>query len=258
MNTPPAPPSGPSGPLNALRGAVYVLLLYALMLIMGIFCFIPSMLSQRWAIASMRAYCVAALWLLRVIVGTRIEYRGPIPQGPCIIAAKHQSFLDILCLVRILPRPAFVMKKSLRWAPVIGIYAQRLGSIPIDRKAGKEATRTMLQGAKAQAAGRQIIIFPQGTRVAPNTATPYRGGVVRLYETLAQPLVLVALNTGWFWPRTGLRRTPGTVIIEFLETIPAGADPTGLLERIETKIEAASDDLADQAARELRANGLLD
>lgn len=251
------PPSRPAGPLDALRGATYVLLLYSLMLVMGIVCFVPSMLSRRWAVASMKAYCKASLWSLRLVAGTRIEIRGAIPSGPCIVASKHQSFLDILMLTRVLPWPAFVMKKSIRWVPVLGVYAKRLGSIPIDRQAGREATRSLLRGARDQAADRQLIIFPQGTRVPPGVDERWRTGVVRLYEQTGHPLVLVALNTGWFWPRKGIRRSRGTALMEFIETIPPGRPTDGLLEEIADKIDAASDRLAEEAAQELRAQGLI-
>lgn len=240
------------GPLAALRSLTFIGLMYGLLVVMGLACLIPSKFSRRWAMVFIRAYCSAVIWMLRVIVGTRVEVRGNIPRGPCIVASKHQSFLDVIVLTRVLPRPAFVMKKSLRWAPVLGVYAERLGSIAIDRGAGGEAVRTMLEGAGKQAAGRQIIIFPQGTRVRPGVNVPWRPGVLRLYQTLDQPMVLVALNTGWFWPRTGLRRTPGTAVLEFLGSIRAGRPTDSLLDEMAETIDLASDRLGDEAARQFR------
>lgn len=247
------PPDGPRSLLSAVRAMVFVVLLYGLLAVMGLICLIPSLVSRKWAMVCIHSYCAAALWMLRTIVGTRVEFRGPVPRGPCIIASKHQSFLDILCLTRILPSPSFVMKKSLRWAPILGIYAARLGSIPIDRSAGREATRALLDGVQSQAAGRQIIIFPQGTRVHPTADLPYRRGFLRLYERTGYPLVLVALNTGWYWPRMGIRRTPGTVVVEFLQTIPPGRPTEGLPDEVADRIETASRRLAAEAAAELRA-----
>ena len=241
------PPEGLGGPVGALRGLIFIAGMYGLLLVMGLLCLIPSLISRKGSIVFIHAYCQAVLWMLRVIVGTRVEYRGEIPQGPCIVASKHQSFLDIIALTRVLPRPAFVMKKSIRYVPVLGAYAERLGSIPIDRSAGKEALATLLKGAMEQARGRQIIIYPQGTRVRPGVDAPYRHGVVRLYEATAAPMVLVALNTGWFWPRTGIRRTPGTVVVEFLGEIPAGRGTEGLLDEVAARIEAGSDRLAREA-----------
>ena len=102
-----------------------------------------------------------------------------------------------------------------------------------------------------RALGIDLLIFPQGTRVHPCADPPYRKGAIRLYEQTGNPLVLVALNTGWFWPRTGLRRTPGTAVLEFLGEIPAGRDTTSLLDEISGRIEAASDRLAKEAADEI-------
>lgn len=255
--TPPQPPEGLGGPIRAVRGLIFIGAMYLLLLFMGIACLIPSLISRDWAIIFIQSYCKATLWMLRVIVGTRVEYRGQVPQGPCIVASKHQSFLDIIALTRVLPRPAFVMKKSIRYTPVLGAYAERLGSIPIDRSDGKEALKTLLKGAMEQAHGRQIIIYPQGTRVKPGVDMPYRHGVVRLYEASGVPLSLVSVNTGWFWPRTGVRRSPGTVVIDFLGEIPAGRETAGLLDEVAERIEAGADRLAEEAAVELREERLL-
>ena len=232
---------------------LFIAVMYGLLAVMGLICLVPSWLSQRWALYCIKTYCRWILWLLGALVGTRVEIRGEIPQGPCIIASKHQAFLDVLLLVHALPRPSFVMKKSLRWAPMINVYAERLGSIAIDRSAGGEAVRSMLEGASRQAAGRQIIIFPQGTRVPPGKDVPYRPGVLRLYQQLGQPIALVALNTGWFWPRTGLRRTPGTAVLQFLGEIPPGRDTATMMDEIAARIEEASDRLAQEAADEIEA-----
>ena len=243
-----APQPGPGTLGENARGLVFVVLMYGLLAVMGTICLIPSWLSRDWALFYAKTYCRWVLWLLRVVCGTRVEIRGTPPHGPCIVAAKHQAFLDILVLVIQLPRPAFVMKRSLKWVPFIGVYAERLGCIAIDRSAGHDAVRSMLEGAGQQAAGRQIVIFPQGTRVAPGVEAPYRPGVLRLYQQLAQPIALVALNTGWFWPRTGLRRSPGTVVVEFLGEIPPGRDTRVLIDEIAGRIETASDRLAEETA----------
>ena len=245
------PPQGLGGPVRAVRGLIFIALMYLLLLFMGLACMIPSWLSRRWAMVFIHAYCDAVMWMLRVIVGTRCEVRGELPSGPCLIAAKHQSFLDIIILTRALPQPAFVMKKSIRYVPVLGVYAERLGSIPIDRSDGGKAMRAMLQGAGAQAAGRQLIIFVQGTRVPPGADVPYRAGVLKLRQQTGLPVHLVALNTGWFWPRTGIRRTPGTAVVEFVGIIPPGG---GLdIAAISGPIEAASERLAEAASAEVEA-----
>src|SRR5699024_4699045 len=148
--------------------------------------------------------------------GTRHEIRGHVPDGPCIVASKHQSFLDVMMLTLALPQPRFVMKRELLWLPVFGYFARRIGCVAINRKARGEAVRGMIEGVGQLAhEGGQIVIFPQGTRVAPGHGVPYRGGVLKLYATFGQPIVCAAANTGWFWPRSGTRRTPGTAVVEF-------------------------------------------
>ncbi|MEM1162365.1 MAG: lysophospholipid acyltransferase family protein [Pseudomonadota bacterium] len=244
-----SPPESLGGPLQAIRGLLFIALMYLLLLVMGLLCLIPSKISRNWAMVFIHAYCDAVMWMLRIIVGTRCEVRGTPPNGACLVASKHQSFLDIIILTRALPRPAFVMKKSIRWVPVLGVYAERLGSIPIDRSDGGQAMKAMIAGAGAQAQGRQLIVFAQGTRVPPGVDAPFRPGVLRLREKTGLPITLAALNTGWFWPRVGIRRTPGTAVVEFLTQIDASGKLT--IDEVAAPIEAASKRLADEAAAEI-------
>jgi 1-acyl-sn-glycerol-3-phosphate acyltransferase len=175
-----------------------------------------------------------------------------VPAFSCIVAAKHQSFLDVLMLVDALPAPRFVMKRELLWAPVVGFYARRIGCVAIDRSARGDAVRAMIAGVGAwEGDPGQIVIFPQGTRVAPGAQVPFRGGVLKLYTAFELPVVVAAANTGWFWPRVGTRRTPGTAAVEFLETIPPGEPAATLMPRIQTVMEGGSDRLARQAAAEI-------
>ena len=248
----PPPPDRHGGPGRALRAVTFIVGMYGLLFFMGLACAIPSWASKRWALFFIKSYCRIVLGVLRVIVGTRVEIRGQVPDQPCIVAAKHQAFLDILILTLTLPRPCFVMKKSIRWVPVLNIYAERLGNIPIDRSAGRSAMAAILDGAeKGRGEGRQLIIFPQGTRVRPGVQAPYKPGVLRLYQQMGQPIVTAALNTGWFWPRTGTRRTPGTAILDFTGQIAPGQPTRGLMTVLTEQIEQGSDRLAAEAAAEL-------
>ena len=250
------PPKGNRSPGEAVRAITFIVAMYALLLGMGLVSLPSSALSRRAALGWAKRYCRWVRWMLGAICRIRSEVRGPVPDFPCIVASKHQSFLDVLMLIEALPAPRFVMKRSLLWVPVIGFFARRLGCIAIDRSARGEAVRVMVAGVGAWAGDRgQIVIFPQGTRVAPGAEVPFRGGVLKLYAAFDLPVVIAAVNTGWFWPRIGTRRTPGTAVVEFLETIPTGEPVKTLLPRIETVMETASDRLARQAAAEIARPG---
>lgn len=252
--SPTLPPPGNRSSGEAVRAVTFIVAMYALLLGMGLIALPSSALSRRAALGWAKRYCRTVRRMLEALCRIRCELRGPVPEVPCIVACKHQSFLDVLMLIEALPVPRFVMKRSLLWVPVIGFFARRLGCVAIDRRARGEAVRAMLQGVAARPEGRgQIIIFPQGTRVAPGARMPFRGGVLKLYAAFDLPVVIAAANTGWFWPRTGTRRTPGTAVVEFLETIPAGQPVTTLLTRIETVMETTSDRLAADAAAEIGA-----
>lgn len=243
------PPEGHGSAGRAVRSVGFVVLIYLLMGVMGLLALPAAAVSRRAALWACKTYCRWVMWLLRVMCGTRIEVRGPVPREACIVACKHQSFLDVMMLTLALPRPRFVMKRELLWVPVLGFFARRIGCVAIDRKARGEAVRGMLAGVGALAAeGGQVIIFPQGTRVAPGARMPYRGGVLRLYDAFGLPVALAAANTGWFWPRSGTRRSPGTAVVEFLGVVGPGLPTEGLLSRMEAEIEAGSDRLAAEAA----------
>lgn len=232
-----------------LRAAVFLCLIYLLIPVWGLLFFLPSMLSYRMVLWTMKSYVVIAFFLLRVFCGTRCEFRGQLPNHRCIVAAKHQSFLDVMMLMLWVPEPRFVMKRTVMYVPILGLYAIRLGCIPIDRGKRGEAMRSIIEGSrKGRAASGQIIIFPQGTRTAPGSDVPYKGGVAKLYQETRLPLSLVAVNTGWFWPRTGLRRSPGLAVADFFGAIQAGLPTQQVFEDLRSQIEGRSQELAQEAA----------
>jgi 1-acyl-sn-glycerol-3-phosphate acyltransferase len=227
-----------------VRSALFVAQMYLTMPLMAVF-FTPLALWRRdWAHRGNRTYCRWVRWTARWMVGLRSEIRGPIPRGEVLIAAKHQSFLDIILMVSVLDRPRFVMKRSLRWAPVLGWYAQRIGCVPVDRGARGKAVAQMVAGVRNNPAGPgQLIIYPQGTRVAPGAYLPYKIGAGVLYAELGQACVPVATNVGVFWPRTGIYRKPGLAVVEFLDPIAPGLDQAAFMAALEERIESASDRL---------------
>ncbi len=211
--------------------------------------FAPRVLARREAAYdAVHAYARWVRASARVLVGLRSEVRGPVPQGEALIAAKHQSFFDIILLVGALPRPRFIMKKELVRAPFLGWYALKIGCIPVDRgKRGQAIARMKAEVAAGRALPGQLVIYPQGTRVAPGVRRPYKVGVGLLYEQLGQPCVPVACNVGVFWPRHGLMRRPGLAVVEFLPEVPPGLPLPEFMARIEAEIEPASDRLQAEA-----------
>lgn len=202
----------------------------------------PSVLGVRAAQAWI-AGVNAGLW---AICGVRVEVRGRerIPEGPVLIAAKHQSAWDTMELLAICGMPAVVLKRELTWIPLYGWYIVAMGGIPIDRSAGAKALKDMVRQAKRSVAkGRSVLIFPQGTRVAPDRKIPYQPGVAALYSQLGLPCVPVALNSGLIWPRRQFLRRPGTITVEFLTPIPPGLRREPFMTTLEARVEAASDAL---------------
>jgi 1-acyl-sn-glycerol-3-phosphate acyltransferase len=198
---------------------------------------------RRWAMAALALHGRFELWLLKTIVGTKLEVRGreKLPAGACLVAAKHQSAWETFALIPLFRDPAFLMKRELFWIPFHGWFSHKFEMIPVDRDRGPSALRRMLREAKKRAAqGREIIIFPEGTRRAVGAPPDYKTGVILLYEALGIPCVPLALNSGAFWPRRSLARRPGTIVVEFLDPIPPGLPKTEFLERLIGAIEPAS------------------
>ncbi len=238
----------PAGRPRYVRGLLLVLWVYGLMAVMGLTCApIVALRPRRATLAIIHLYVRMVLGAARILCGLRTELRGEIPPEGVIVAAKHQSFLDILILVDALPRPRFVMKKSLVWAPVLGYYARKIGCVAVDRGAGGRAVREMVAGTSADGEPGHLIIYPQGTRVRPGAKAPYKAGVAALQGALRAPVAPAATNAGVFWPRKGIWRRPGVAVVEFLAPIEAGAPRDVLMASLEGEVEAASDRLLAEA-----------
>jgi 1-acyl-sn-glycerol-3-phosphate acyltransferase len=207
---------------------------------------------RRWAMAALAVHGRFELWLLKVVCGIKLEVRGreKLPQGACLVAAKHQSAWETFGLIPLFRDPALLMKRELFWIPFHGWFSHKFGMIPIDRDKGPAALRRMVREAKLRVAqGREIIIFPEGTRRAPGAPPDYKTGVVLLYETLQIPCVPLALNSGAFWPRRSPSLRPGTIVVEFLDPIPPGLPKAEFLDRLARSIETASARLLVEARR---------
>ena len=162
-------------------------------------------------------------WCCRNLLGIRSRIEGQVPQGAVLIACKHQSMYETIELVVILGAPAIVLKRELADIPLWGRLAQQYGSIPVTREGSAGALRAMLRAARdAMAAGRAIMIFPEGTRVAPGEHPPIKSGFAGLYRQLDLPVVPVALDSGRLWPRNSFLKRSGTITFRFGELIPPG------------------------------------
>ena len=204
----------------------------------------PLLFAPRsWAMVALKVHSNFELWLLRAIVGTKIEVRGRenIPQGPCLVASKHQSAWETFALIPLFRDPALLMKRELFFIPFHGWFSRKFQMIPVDRHKGPSALRRMLREAKKRIDdGREIIIFPEGTRRPPGAPPDYKTGIVLLYDALGVPCLPVALNSGLFWPRRSAIRRPGTIVVEILKPLPPGLPRDEFLRRLETAIEGAS------------------
>lgn len=234
--------------LRWLLSLIFVVQMYLAMVVLAVAFAIPALLSRDWAFRAVHLYCRWVRFSLAALCGLRSEVRGPVPADEVLIAAKHQSFLDIILIAGAVPRPKFIMKRELMFAPFLGQYALRIGCVPVNRgKRGAAIARMKADVAKGTALPGQLIIYPQGTRVPPGDKRPYKVGTGLLYEQLGQPCVPAGTNVGLFWPKRGILRKPGLAVVEFLPAIPPGLPVAEFMAQIETVIEASSDRLTAEA-----------
>ncbi|WP_185983729.1 lysophospholipid acyltransferase family protein [Aureimonas mangrovi] len=233
----------------AFHLAFYANLVGQMLFFLPVFFVVPERVC--WRIVS--NWARSSLWILRVVAGTRTEIGGQenIPAGGAIIASKHQSFWETFALIPELTRPAFILKKELMAIPIFGWYAKRMRMIPVDRSKRGAVLPSLLGSVHAAVEqGRHIVIFPEGTRVAPGAAPNYRPGVHYLYSQLDLTIVPVAVNSGLFWPRKAFKREPGTIRARFMPAIGPGLPREPFIAQLREEIEAGSNDLMRQAYAE--------
>jgi 1-acyl-sn-glycerol-3-phosphate acyltransferase len=234
--------------------------LFYLNLTVQIIAALPTLAMPRRAILAVaRFWARSNLWLLRKVCGTAVEFRGleKIPPGALLVASKHQSLWETFALLTIFPDPAYIMKRELAWIPFFGWYALKAAMISVHRGKGGQALADMNESVREELArGRQVIIFPEGTRRAPGAEPRYKYGVAHLYAETGAPCLPVALNSGLFWPRRSMRRNPGTIVVEVLDPIAPGLDKDVFLQRLQQMIEPATARLVAEGERELARNGI--
>ena len=239
-----------------LRSVAFNILFYS-NLVLHIMLALPTFALPRGAFMALaRSWGRTSNLLLRVVAGIAVEYRGlqKIPPGALLVASKHQSVWETFTLVTLFSDPAYIYKRELLWIPVFGWYLWKSGMVPVDRGARGGAMAGMIESARGELGrGRQIIIFPEGTRTAPGAPPAYRQGITNLYMATGVPCVPVALNSGLFWPRRKFMRYPGTIVLEVLDPTPPGLERDAFAARLQDNIETASAKLIAEGETSLLA-----
>jgi 1-acyl-sn-glycerol-3-phosphate acyltransferase len=229
--------------MRQIQTAIFYLYLYGLIILLG-FLGLPFLLTPRsWTRAYFRVFLKIIWFGMGVIYGVRFEVRGRehLPEGGALIASKHMSMWETLGFWDILDDPAIILKQSLVYIPFFGWFAMKLGNIAIDRRGGAKALRKMLQDAARRGEeGRQVLIFPEGTRVKPGEAPEFKPGIAGLYQSMGKPCIPVALNSGVFLESYCGLKKPGLIVVEFLEPIQPGLDKAAFLRQLHERINSAA------------------
>jgi 1-acyl-sn-glycerol-3-phosphate acyltransferase len=231
----------------AIRSVLFNTLFYISLIIqMIIFTPVYFLLPRKKAFFVPKFWARSNLWLMKVVCGTTFEIEGleNLPQGSFIFAPKHQSFWDTFAFLPNLDDPIYILKRELLWIPVFGWYVAKQRMVPVDRSARGRAMAGVMQLTRERMkSGRQLIIYPEGTRRPPGAEPVYKFGIARLYRDLDLPVVPVVQHAGLFWPRRKFMRYPGHFKVRILPPIEKGMEPDAFFERLVSVMETASDQL---------------
>jgi 1-acyl-sn-glycerol-3-phosphate acyltransferase len=219
----------------AVRSLLFAVLFYSATLLWVLAGIVATLFGRRPTLAVVLSWVGVHRWLTRYVLGIVTDIEGTIPDGPHLIAVKHQAMYETLEIVRLTNLPVLVMKKELADIPLFGFMTLRYGAIPVERTAGAKALRSLVAAGKAAiATGRPVAIFPEGTRVPVGEQPPLGSGFAGLYRALGLPVVPVAVDSGRLWGR-GLVHRSGTVTFKVGEIIPPGLKR----EEVEARVHAA-------------------
>lgn len=231
----------------ALRSQIFNVLFYANLIAWMIFLSpIYFLTPRKKAFWVPKAWARSNHWLMKVIVGMTFEIEGleNLPKTGCIYAPKHQSFWDTYALLPWMDDPVFILKRELTWIPLFGWYVKKQRMIPVDRGGrGKVMLEVMRRTKVEMDNGRQLIIYPEGTRRPPGDQPHYRYGIARIYRDMQVPVVPIAMQPGLFWPRRSTMRYPGHFKVRILPAIEAGKNPDEFFEELIAVLEKASDEV---------------
>lgn len=240
-----------------IRSVIFNLAFYTFLFLLMLFALPIFLLPWKWVWWMPTTWARTSLWMLRVLAGVKFELRGieNKPEGGVLIASKHQSTWETFVLLFVAERPAYLAKRELFIIPFFGWYLSRFRQISVNRARGSSALKSMIPQARAAVKdGRDVVIFPEGTRRTPGDPPSYKFGVTALYRILKVPVVPVALNAGVFWPRRTFLRYPGTIVMEILPPIEPGLSDDVFKETLIERIETASDKLLEEAKASQKAN----
>jgi 1-acyl-sn-glycerol-3-phosphate acyltransferase len=229
--------------LIILRSILFNVLFYLSILFYLIVALPFFFLPYRALIGLGKVWARTNLWLLRTVCGIGVEFRGRdrIPPGPLIVASKHQSTWETFALLLLFAEPTYIVKRELMWIPFFGWSLWKARVVPVDRGPRLQALfRMTARVSRELKEGRQIIIFPEGTRRAPGAPPAYKYGITHIYAAAGVPCLPVALNSGLFWGRRSFKRYPGTIKVEVLDPIPPGLDKNAFIARLTHDIETAT------------------
>ncbi len=211
---------------------------------------------RKWSIRALQAWAHVSMWWMKVIVGTRVEVRGleHVPDGPCLLIGKHQSLWETFAVLTMVDDPAIVLKRELTYIPLFGWFALKFQMIAVDRGSAANGLRSLIKSVKKSVTqGRQILIFPEGTRKHPEAEPDYKPGAAALYLKLDVPAVPFGLNSGLYWPRRKFLRFPGTIVVEFGPPIEAGLKRKEFSPVLQKAIEDITSRLVEEGLKEYAA-----
>jgi 1-acyl-sn-glycerol-3-phosphate acyltransferase len=243
-----------------VRSILFNVLFYLNLVVLLFVALATLAMPRRYVLEMAKLWGRTSVWLVGIVCGTKVEFRGVdrVLSGPLIIAAKHQSTWETFALLRWFEDFTFIVKRELMWLPIFGWCMWKGGMVPVDRGGGSQALSAMTARAKEEIrSGRQLVIFPEGTRRSPGATPSYKFGVAHLYAEIGVPCIPVALNSGLFWPRRAFLRYPGTIVVEFLDPIPPGLPMNEFFRRLRDDIETATARLVAEGRAELARNGHL-
>lgn len=224
--------------MAVLRSLLYAAVFYPATVLWVVFGTVISLFGRRPMFAVVLSWTNMHHLLCRHVLGIETRVEGQIPPGAQLIAVKHQSMFETLEMVRITQLPVIVIKRELADLPLFGWLTRRYGVIAVERTAGAKALRALVEeGKHVAAAGRAIIIYPEGTRVRVGEMPRLKSGFAALYRALGLPVVPVAVDSGRLWGR-GLVHRSGTVTFRVGPAIPPGLKRAEIEARVHAAINA--------------------